>query len=269
MASGKKNYFRHSFHARKHPDIVGLIEDHGKEAYFHFFALAEVCAEKASDQLNPDWKFIFRRSTLCRELLVTNSRLVRHLVAMTPSLVDQVVATEKEVQILFPKLSKYMGWYESKLDSKTSNKTKLSEIKQNEIKLNTENKTEAKKILSKVEPVEALKKPSPLSFLFDQKPEVQDWLNAGTHETHLMLVKKFSHHVLVELIESAYLWAQPKSVRAEAWLLTFVSSKDTHGLGANQAKKAFSKKTHGLAPTTENPTGNPYIQEAIDKGLIA
>jgi len=132
MASGKKNYFRHSFHARKNADIAGLIEDHGKEAYFHFFGLVEVCAEKASDKFPDDSRFIFRRSTLCRELLVTNSRLARHLVAMTPSLVDQVVVTEKEVEILFPKLAKYMGKYESKLLSNSPNKRKeIKEKKEN------------------------------------------------------------------------------------------------------------------------------------------
>jgi uncharacterized phage protein (TIGR02220 family) len=134
VASGKKNYFRHSFHARKHPAIAGLIDDLGKEAYFHFFALVEVCAEQASDRFPDDSRFVFRRSTLCHDLLVTNSRLSRHLLAMVPSLVDDVVVTEKTVEILFPKLAKYMGRYDSKLDSNSPNKRKEKEIKENKSK---------------------------------------------------------------------------------------------------------------------------------------
>jgi hypothetical protein len=36
-----------------------------------------------------------------------------------------------------------------------------------------------------------------------------------------------------------------------------------------QGKAAFKSKTNGIAPTPQNPTGNPYIQEAIKKGYIA
>jgi hypothetical protein len=32
---------------------------------------------------------------------------------------------------------------------------------------------------------------------------------------------------------------------------------------------AFKSKSHGVASTPQNPTGNPYIQEAIEKGYIA
>jgi hypothetical protein len=135
MASGKKNYFRHDFNARKHPSIAGLIDDHGKEAYFHFFAIVELCAQKASDGFPSDSRFVFRRSTLCHELFVTNSRLAHHLLAITPSLVDQVLVEEKEVTIVFSKLRKYMGKYESKLPSNSPNKIKEKEIKEKESKV--------------------------------------------------------------------------------------------------------------------------------------
>lgn len=112
-------------------------------------------------------------------------------------------------------------------------------------------------------------KASPLSFLFDSKPFIQEWLNAGNHDTHLVLVKKHSHHELAELIEKAYDWAQAKNQRAETWLITFMNNKNTKAYVANQAQKSFSKKTNGITPTPENPTGSPYLQEAIDKGLTA
>ncbi len=130
MASGKKNYFRHSFNASKDPKVVGLIDDHGKEAYFHYFRLLELCANEASEGFPEDSKFTFRRSTLCRELFVTNSRLTHHLLAIQSSLLGEVVVSEKEVQILLPNLAKYMGKYETKLSSNVSNKRKEKERKE-------------------------------------------------------------------------------------------------------------------------------------------
>lgn len=138
MASGKKNYFRHSFHARKNPKLVQLIDDFGKEAYFHYFALVELCAETASGEFPTDGKFVFRRSTLCHELRVTNSRLSRHLLAIQSALLCKVVVTEKEVEILFPKLSKYMGKYETKLPSNSPNKIKENQNKEKQIKTKPE-----------------------------------------------------------------------------------------------------------------------------------
>jgi hypothetical protein len=244
VASGKKNYFRHSFQARKHPDIVRMIEEHGKDAYFNFFALVEVCAEKASDKFPEDAKFVFRRSTLCHELLVTNSRLSRHLLAMTPSLVDEAVVTEKEVVLLFPKLRKYVGKYEVKLDSNSPNKRKEKERKEKEIKLNSETEIEAKKILPSDSPQENLKKPSPLSVYFSDAPEIQEWLDAGFHETHLQLLKKYSHHEVVDLVAKAFAWATPRNQKAEGWLYTFVSNKSTNAYGANRPEQKKPKLTN-------------------------
>jgi hypothetical protein len=34
-------------------------------------------------------------------------------------------------------------------------------------------------------------------------------------------------------------------------------------------KVKFKSAGHGVAPSEENPTGNPYIQEAIDRGLVS
>lgn len=263
MASGKKNYFRHSFHARKHEEIARLIDDHGKEAYFHFFVLCEICAERASDRFPEDNLFIFRRSTLCRELLVTNSRLSRHLLTMVPSLVDDIVVTENDAKILFPKLRKYMGRYETKLDSNSPNKRKEKEIKENKIII-----SEPEKNLPKKDSQQILKKASPLSFLFGANPEIQAWLNEGVFETHTLLLKKYSHHELVDLVQKAFGWAEPRKIKAETWLYTFVSNKNTHGYGLNQPQKSFSKKGHGVMPSDQNPTGNPYVQEAIEKGLV-
>lgn len=230
MSSGKKNYFRHSFHARKHEEIARLIDDHGKEAYFHFFVLCEVCAERASDKFPDDNLFIFRRSTLCRELLVTNSRLSRHLLVMVPSLVDDIVVTENDAKIIFPKLRKYLGRYESKSDSNSPNKRKEKEIKEKENKV--------------------LVNPSPLSFLFDHMPEVQAWLNAGSHDTHLIILKKYPHNVLSTEVVDMYVWANRNNLRAESWMYKRLLNLDDRKLAQKPAQKPFSG-VHPIDPLTD------------------
>jgi hypothetical protein len=133
MSSGKKNYFRHSIYASKDDKIVDLISKHGKQAYFHYFRLIELCAEQAIDSM-PE-KFIFHRRTLCAELLVTNSRLGHHLLAIQSSLLCHYFMTSSKVEILIPNLPKYLGLYQSK---NTSNfPIKGNKIKENKIKLNT------------------------------------------------------------------------------------------------------------------------------------
>jgi hypothetical protein len=134
MASGKKNYFRHSFYAGKDDKIVNLITDHGKQAYFHYFRLVELCGEQASESM-PE-KFVFHRRTLCAELMVTNSRLGHHLLAMQSSLLLHYVMDDRKVEILMPNLVKYMGKYESKNHSNTPNKRKEKKRKEKEIKVN-------------------------------------------------------------------------------------------------------------------------------------
>lgn len=105
---------------------------------------------------------------------------------------------------------------------------------------------------------------SPLSFLFDQMPDVQDWLNNGSHDTHSLLLSKFSPHVLAEEIPKLFVWAHKKQVRAESWMHTKLLNVDTQGFGANQAKKSFSSKTN---TTTSTLTESDLI-EARELGII-
>lgn len=139
MASGKKNYFRHSAAARMDEKIVNLISKHGKEAYFHYFALLEMCAQKAlSEDLNGDETFVFHKRTVCAELMVTPQRLGRHLLAIQSSLLGDLVETPEGVKIKFPKLPKYLGRYDDKKQSKTPNKRKEKERKEKESSYATE-----------------------------------------------------------------------------------------------------------------------------------
>lgn len=132
MASGKKNYFRHSFFAGSDDKIVNLISERGKEAYFHYFRLLELCGQQAADSI-PE-KFVFHRRTLCSELLVTNSRLGHHLLAMQSSLLLHYVMTDRKVEIHIPNIAKYLGKYTAKLPSNTPNKRKEKKKKEKKSK---------------------------------------------------------------------------------------------------------------------------------------
>lgn len=135
MASGKKNYFRHSFFAGNDEKIVSLITNHGKEAYFHFFRLLELCGQQSSEIVRE--KYVFHARTLSTELFVSRSRLGHHLLAMQSSLLLQYVLSENRVEILIPNFAKYLGKYESKMSPNTPNKIKENEIKEKEKKEKT------------------------------------------------------------------------------------------------------------------------------------
>lgn len=111
---------------------------------------------------------------------------------------------------------------------------------------------------------------SPLSTLFKPEDSIQSWLLTGSLEAQKELLEKFSHHVLAEEVKKAFIWqCENKSRNAGSFLLTWLSNKKTTAFMPNSAQKRFSGRGAGIEPSELNPTGNPYIQEAIDKGLIA
>lgn len=108
--------------------------------------------------------------------------------------------------------------------------------------------------------------PSPLAEYFTD-PDISVWLTEGTHDTHLILKKQYTRDSLIENIPKAHSWALPKGKRADAWLITWMSN--VGAFKANGAAKTpKTNKGQGVAPSSENPTGNPYIQEAREKGYI-
>lgn len=102
-------------------------------------------------------------------------------------------------------------------------------------------------------------KASPLSFLFEKYPDVQEWLNNGSHDTHALLISKFSHHILAEEVPKLFIWAHKKQVRAESWMHTKLLNIETKAYGSKQAQKS---KT---AVTPDNPTGDPYLAELNER----
>lgn len=269
MASGKKNYFRHSMNARNDHKLRSFMDLFGRnwrEGYFYFFTLLELCGNEAQEGKT---EHTFHKKTL-RDLWGTSAQGVHDVCTKCAqsALVMCKVDTD-HVTFSLPNLLNYTGKYETNAPNKEK---KIKENKENKLII------EPEKNLPEIKPQdfrnpkdleEVSKKPSPLSFLFGNNPDIQIWLNEGLHQTHMMLLKKYSHHELVDLIEKAFAWAAPRGTKAESWLYTFVSNKNTAGYGLNQGKAAFKNKTNTVTATPKNPTANPYIQEAIDKGLIA
>lgn len=225
--SGKFSYFRHDVSARlddKLAEFSRLLGRKGKEAYFYYFTLIEYCANESDDG---QIEFRIHNETL-RGLWESNAKGVQSLCKLlTSSALVVCKPCANHVVFHLPNLPKYLGSYDAKKRKEKERKTKESK----------------------------LIKASPLSFLFDARPDIQEWLNAGNHDTHLILAKGHSHHELAELIPKAFEWAQQKDQRAENWLITFTNNIPARGFGANRAQKSKSRITPG------NPTGNPYLDD--------
>lgn len=130
MASGKKNYFRHHVGARNDASMLRLIESAGKEAYFHFFALVELCAEQALEEFPEDATFHFHPRHIASELHVKRWLLGSHLHALHVSGMCSVVVGEEQISVSMPNLAKFVGKY----SPNSPNKRKEKERKEKESK---------------------------------------------------------------------------------------------------------------------------------------
>lgn len=134
MASGRKNYFRHSFTAHDDIKLKQLRDLIGIGFYFYYFTLLELCGSDSADELKD--KYTFHNSTL-RSLWECNlkkcDRIGTHMNAVGLIFYEKSGTT---MSFRIPKLSKYLGSYSSKLDPKGPNKRKEKEIKVKEIKEN-------------------------------------------------------------------------------------------------------------------------------------
>lgn len=215
MASGRKNYFRHSFQASKDPKIVDLISTHGKQAYFHFFRLLELCGEQAAE--GPQDRFIFHRRTLCAELMVTNSKLGHHLLAMQSSLLLHVVLSDRKVEVLIPKLAKYMGKYESKKPPNSPNKRKENKRKENK---EQKEKNEPIEVAEPGEDAKQNKSKSDqekLDYIAEHynflPEEVRTWMAKCSLKVLIEFIETYDPGDMAQAINDAYDWnfEKPKS----------------------------------------------------------
>lgn len=115
MAKGTKNYFRHSMSAHENHKIMDLIKKAGKEAYFHYFTLVEICARQYVEKNGSENSFKFHASTLCVKLMVTRQRLGGHLLAIQSSLGGRWAVVGSQVEIEYDKIPEYLGSYNSSI----------------------------------------------------------------------------------------------------------------------------------------------------------
>jgi len=132
MASGKKDYFRHSMHARNDDKIQDIMDKFGVAGYFYWFALVEICATQAAD--SDTEKFIFHQRTLIKELRCHKNKLRVLLEYFENTSLILVEYTENRVEVCIPKLRKYLGRYESKLETKAPKEGKEKKRKEKERK---------------------------------------------------------------------------------------------------------------------------------------
>lgn len=235
--TGKFSYFRHSVSTKddeKIQELSRLLGRKSKESYFYFFTLLELCASQAEEGQT---EFRIHQNTL-RTLWESNTRGVQtmcKLLANSALLVCKPCVNH--VTFHLPNLPLYLGSYDTK-------KGKESKEKESKILITS--------------------KPSPLSFLFSES-DIKKWLDVGTHETHSLLLQKFSHHELADQIPKAFAWAIGKDARAEAWLYTWMSNKETSVYNPSKPHKRLSGKSNGVTATPENPTGNPYTAQRLAK----
>ena len=149
MASGKKNYFRHSFFARNDIKLRLLRDSVGVGFYFYYFSLLELCGEYSCEESSNHFEF---HNSVIRSLWGVNLKKSERVASVMHS-VGLLFFEKRENTFYFevPNLVKYLGKYETKLDPNTPNKRKENKRKEKEIKeKETKEKGVAKKATSEI-----------------------------------------------------------------------------------------------------------------------
>lgn len=136
MASGRKDYFRHSVHAHNDEKIVGLIDEGGFRAYGIFWMILELCGLEyvQSGQRN---NYIFRKSYLARKsgirwrYLEPTLRLLEAYRLGNFKVTDEVGRRSDSgtVEVSIPNFSKYIGSYPQEHPKNSPNKIKRNKKK--------------------------------------------------------------------------------------------------------------------------------------------
>lgn len=132
MASGRKNYFRHSFFARNDLKLRLLRDEIGVGFYFYYFSLLELCGEESAEDFKG--KFVFHNSIIRNLWGVNLKKSERIATAMHSVGLLLFEKQEKTFSFIIPKFLKFLGKYTNKIESKGPNKIKENKIKRNKIK---------------------------------------------------------------------------------------------------------------------------------------
>lgn len=132
MASGRKNYFRHSSTAFEDEKIQIAIEKLGYEGYAYYFILIELLARKCENEFkNPIRIHQQSLRNVWRKQSKSCIKVVRKL---EESGLFLATFNENFIDFDIPNLAKYMGRYTIKNPPNTPNKSKIKEKKVKEKK---------------------------------------------------------------------------------------------------------------------------------------
>lgn len=133
MASGKKNYFRHSFFAHNDEFICDMVDKYGLQSYYYWFVLLELCGAQSAQELQKSYKF--HKRTLCHSLRINTRKLNIYLGYLQDMCKISYTITENTYEIIVPNLPKYLGKYTTKNEPKSTKKRKVNKSKVKEIKI--------------------------------------------------------------------------------------------------------------------------------------
>ena len=130
MATGNKEFFRHSTDAHLNHKIMGMVDKYGKESYYHYFVLVELCARKALQYSITPRKFTLNRGLLRTSFRIKNSRLKFHLNAMKNHELIDFELDDSNAYVSIVSLTKYLGKYEKKIEIKEATPKRTPEQKE-------------------------------------------------------------------------------------------------------------------------------------------
>ncbi len=107
MASGKKNYFRHSFFAHEDEKLQKVIDKIGFEGYGYYFALLELCGRQCTDEVkNPIILHLQSVRSVWRKQSKSCIKVIKKL---EESWLFVATFRESLVELDIPNFSKYLG----------------------------------------------------------------------------------------------------------------------------------------------------------------
>ena len=132
MASGKKNYFRHSTNAFEDEKIQHVIDNLGYEGYAYYFILIELLARKCENEfINP---ITIHQQSLRNVWRKHSKSCVKVVKKLEESGLFVATFNKSLIEFDIPNLAKYMGKYQIKKSPNVPNKSKVKESKVKESK---------------------------------------------------------------------------------------------------------------------------------------